>query len=163
MQVQLSFPLWLGNHTGVKIYIQVCFFLVYTDWNKMSDWHSRELSENFGFPFHSHSCVSCCLLSHPPLSRPVLIYSPSSFCQAVFGAMLEPVPPIPLICLLSATPRTATSSWMVAMLTMSQVRILPPFPPPPISRSLKEVIQNQYPCDNQPLTYPLLFIVSCTV
>ncbi len=95
-------------------------------------WNCEELqSENCGSSSHSHSSVSCCLLSFPPLSlstsRPVLIYSPSSFCQAVFGAMLEPVPPIPLICLLSATPRTATSSWMVAMLTMSQVRILPPF------------------------------------
>lgn len=109
----------------------------------MSDWHSPNLSmmsmklwrttvwEILGPPSHSHSSVSCCWLSLPPLSLstscPVLIYSPSSFCQAVFGAMLEPVPPIPLICLLSATPRTATFSWMVAMLTMSQVRILPPF------------------------------------
>lgn len=144
----------------------------------MSDWHSQistwcpwnygELSENFGSPSHSHSSVSCCLLSLPPLSLstscPVLIYSPSSFCQAVFGAMLEPVPPIPLICLLSATPRTATSSWMVAMLTMSQVRILPPFPPPPTSRSLKEVIKkNNIPATANHSVTLCFFIVSCTV
>lgn len=38
-----------------------------------------------------------------------------------------------------------------------------PFSPKP-SRNLKEVHKNllhQYPCDNQPLSYPLLFIVSC--
>lgn len=40
-----------------------------------------------------------------------------------------------------------------------------PFSPKP-SRNLKEVhknLQHQYPCDNQPLSYPLLSIVSCPV
>lgn len=44
--------------------------------------------------------------------------------QVASGAMLEPVPPTPPIYLPCATPRMATCLWMVAMLTMSQVRFI---------------------------------------
>lgn len=40
----------------------------------------------------------------------------------------------------------------------------PPFIPPQNSRSPKEAFRyllHRYPCDNQPLSYPLLFIVCC--
>lgn len=58
-------------------------------------------------------------------SGPYLICSSSSMSmsrQVASGAMLEPARHTPLIYLPSATQRMATCLWMVAMLTMSQVR-----------------------------------------
>lgn len=46
--------------------------------------------------------------------------------QVAPGDMLEPAPPTPPIYLPCATPRMATCLWMVAMLTMSQVRFETP-------------------------------------
>lgn len=81
-------------------------------------------------------------------SSPYLMCSSFSISisrQVASGAMLEPARPTPPIYLPCATPRMATCLWMVAMLTMSQVRLKTP------------AHQNLLPMPkstNQPLGYP---------
>ena len=58
-------------------------------------------------------------------------FSISISWQVASGAMLEPAPPTPPIYLPCVTPRMATCLWMVAMLTMSQVRFLNTHSPEP--------------------------------
>lgn len=92
------------------------------------------LSISYLFPFSSHFLLLVCTL--PPSfslcfsicdveSGPYLMCSSFSISisrQVASGAMLEPARPTPPIYLPCATPRMATCLWMVAMLTMSQVR-----------------------------------------